>query len=124
MEWFSFRCEVHDGITVVYVGGELDVATAPLLRTELDVLVENGSSRLVLDLAELTFLDASGLRVLVRARKLTAEHGGWLRLARVHPTARRVLELTRLTRVLPIFASLTQALSERELENGQQAANP
>ena len=114
MDWFSCHCEERGEIAVVYVGGELDVATAPLLGAELDALVERGSCRLVIDLADLKFLDASGLRVLVHTRKLAAQHGGWLRLVRVQPKARRVLELTRLTQVLPVFTSPSQALRERE----------
>jgi anti-sigma B factor antagonist len=113
LDLFS-HCDERNGVAMVYVGGELDVATAPLLGAELDALVESGGFRLVIDLADLTFLDASGLRVLVHTCKLAAEHGGWLRLVRVRPTVRRVLELTRLTHVLPIFTSSSQALRERE----------
>jgi anti-sigma B factor antagonist len=107
---------VHDrqtsGCTVVTIGGELDVATAPQLRTHLDALVADGRIRLVLDLAELDFLDASGVGVLVRTASRARTRGGWTRLVNVSSKVYRVLRITRLTDALPVYASMAQALAD------------
>jgi anti-anti-sigma factor len=96
--------------TVVTIGGELDVATEPALRSHLSELMGNGRTRLVLDLAPLEFLDAYSLRVLVWALGRVLEQGGWLRLVNVPFRIRRLLGVARLAHALPVYASITEAL--------------
>jgi anti-anti-sigma factor len=99
------------GCTVVTIGGELDVATAPVLRSHLDELISEGHARLVLDLAALEFLDASGVGVLARAMGRARAQDGWTRLTHASPQVRRVLRITHLAEALPEFPSTAQALS-------------
>ena len=96
--------------TVATIGGELDVATAPALRSHLSGLISNGRTRLVLDLAPLAFLDASGVGVLASMAGQLREQGGWLRLVNVHPRIRRLLGILRLTDSLPEYASVALAV--------------
>lgn len=109
MDWLLVQCTERDGNAVVRLSGELDVATAPLLCAELDVLVADGASRLILDLSELAFLDAAGSAALMHARRISSEYAGWVRLVGVRPQAQRVLRLLRLTEALPAFTSLESA---------------
>ncbi|GAA2276158.1 MULTISPECIES: STAS domain-containing protein [Kitasatospora] len=84
---------------VVRVGGEIDVATAPRLRQRLAAALE-AHREVVLDLSEVTFMDCSGLGVLVQARNQADRCGRRLVLHGVgHPVA-RLLKLTGLTRRL------------------------
>lgn len=123
MDSFSIHCAECDGVVVVRLSGELDVATAPLLRERFEALVAAGNCRFVLDLGDLSFLDASGLRVLVHAQQRAVQEAGWVRLVRVRPMAQRVLRLVRLTQILPVFASLEHALDEpSETERGSYDA--
>jgi anti-anti-sigma factor len=96
------------GMTIAELAGELDIASAPVLREQLLSLLRPGSSRLFVDLSKVSLCDASGLAVLVgighRARLL----GGFLRLAAVSPQADQVLHITGLHRHLPIFPLSTQ----------------
>jgi anti-sigma B factor antagonist len=125
MDGLSIHCQEYDGYTVVSLGGELDVATAPPLRSRLDALVADGRSRLVLDVGALEFVDASGLGVLVHARWLAHKQGGWLRLARAGPMMQRLLRAASLTRVLPVFASTAQALREGTgVAGGREGVEP
>ncbi len=98
---------------VVLVSGELDIATAPLLRERLADLTIRGHTRLVLDLDGLEFTDATGISVLVGAYVNMQRRGGWLRLVHVHPRVRKVLSLVGLTETLPDFASVHEALDPR-----------
>src|SRR5579859_3791832 len=89
----------------VFLRGELDLATAPLLHEHLDDLVTgNGQHRslVLIDLAELTFCDASGLRALLQILDRRSRVGTNLRLTNVPANIRRVFELTRTTSVLNI----------------------
>jgi anti-anti-sigma factor len=88
----------HDGSTVVLrLHGELDLATAEQLRRRIrTVLAEHDPHRLLLDLAELTFADSSGLAVLVWAHKRLASRDRQLRLHHPHRQIRRILHITGL----------------------------
>ncbi|MDQ4033799.1 MAG: STAS domain-containing protein [Actinomycetota bacterium] len=82
--------------------GELDLASAPHLQRVLDELRRDGSQEIVLDLASLDFLSATGLEVFVRADEQLRAAGGRLVLNRPGRRARRILAITGLDAVLTI----------------------
>jgi len=81
----------------VRVCGELDADTAPGLRDRLASLVEEGITDITVDLAELGFIDSSGLSSLVVGLKRVREHGGDLVMLSPTPSTMRVFEITGLT---------------------------
>jgi anti-sigma B factor antagonist len=86
---------------VVIVRGEIDVATSPRLRTELSALLGRGATTITLDFSGVTFVDSSGLGVLVGALKRlrdgeTAGTPRSLRIVGVRDAVRRVFEITGL----------------------------
>jgi anti-sigma B factor antagonist len=97
---FCVSSEVDGERAVVLLVGELDLQTAPQLREELVGLLDRGVNDLVLDLADLDFIDSSGLSVLIMALKRLREREGELRLRAVPARARRVLELSGLDRAI------------------------
>ncbi|WP_030398348.1 STAS domain-containing protein [Kitasatospora purpeofusca] len=84
---------------VVRVGGEIDLAAAPRLRRRLTTVLE-ARREVVLDLSEVTFMDCSGLGVLVRARNQADRSGKRLVLRGVGRPVARLLKLTGLSRRL------------------------
>lgn len=108
-----FQVKVHEqaGASVVRAEGEVDVSTAPALRQRLYELPE--SAKVVVDLSEVTFLDSTGLGVLVAALKRVRESdaGGDLRLVVTRPQVSKVLEVTGLSTVFSVFPSLDEALA-------------
>ena len=86
--------------TLVAVGGEIDVYTAPRLRERLVALIDSGSYDLVVDLEAVEFLDSTGLGVLVGALKRVREHQGSLRLV---CTKERLLKIFRITGLAKVF---------------------
>lgn len=87
------------GTTTVVPRGELDLATAPELEGWLEDL-RRECADVIIDLSEVTFLDSSGLRVLLRARREAQRMQTGLRIE--HPTrnVRRAIEAAGLTDVL------------------------
>ena len=84
------------GETTVTVGGELDMATTPTLADVLRERIAEGPSRLILDLADVTFMGSSGLAVLVAAHDQAAEHNVDVVLTRLPEVVRRPLVTTAL----------------------------
>jgi anti-anti-sigma factor len=84
--------DLRDGFVRLLVRGELDLLTAPLVQDEL-ASVERLSDRVVVDLADLSFIDASGLRVLAGAGRRARERGRRFTITHGRPMVRRVFEL-------------------------------
>ena len=97
--------------TVVEVAGEIDVYTAPKLREQLIDLVTAGSYHLVIDMHGVEFLDSTGLGVLVGGLKRVRAHDGSLKLVCAEDRILKIFRITGLTKVFPIYASVTEALA-------------
>ncbi|MGW4567315.1 STAS domain-containing protein [Streptomyces sp. NPDC004561] len=93
MPSFYVRVSNHAERTVVTVTGELDFDTCPRI-TQVTDAVSVRDRVLCLDLANVPFMDASGLRLLQNLRRLTDARGGLLELSNLRAQPRRVLELT------------------------------
>lgn len=101
---FSVNVSRIDGRVLVEVGGELDVYSSPHLRsTLLDLIDGQGNMALVIDLAELEFIDSTGLGVLITAMRHSQAHGGEIVLR--HPTrsTRRLLRVSGMEKVFTII---------------------
>jgi anti-anti-sigma factor len=87
--------------TRVAVAGEVDLATASVLRDRLlEVLRDQRPAVLDVDLAEVTFLDCTGIAALVDVRNAAVQTGYQIRVSHLQPIVRRVLDLTGLLGVL------------------------
>jgi anti-sigma B factor antagonist len=87
----------------ITLNGDVDLYTAPELKSELHRLIEAGASRIVIDMTSATFIDSTTLGVLLGALKRFRPTGGELVLVCSDPNIRRVFEITLLDRVFPIF---------------------
>jgi len=86
----------------IQVGGELDAHAANKLDDMVDELLADGVTRLVMDIGGLTFIDSSGLRSLIRARKRLGDQPGAVVLRDPQATTLRLLEITGLTEQFPV----------------------
>ena len=100
--------ELPGGGTVLHVEGELDMATAPELE---EALADVGfHQRLVIDLSRCTFLDSSAVRVLVASARDSQAAAGSLSLVIPDPGVLRVLQISGVATMLPVHATLEEAL--------------
>jgi len=91
------------GIDLVQLPQRLVMANAGEARTELKDIIQAGSGRVVIDLAETDFMDSSGLAVVVAGLQAARKKNGDVHLAHMSDTIRAVFELTRLHTVFQIF---------------------
>jgi anti-anti-sigma factor len=93
----------------VTAAGEIDVQTAVGLGQAVQESLPS-SSRLVIDLSRVTFIDSTGLGALIDARKRAVANGGSVSLVKPPDLVRRILAGTQLQHVLPVFETLRAAL--------------
>jgi anti-anti-sigma factor len=113
---------VGEDVDVVAVAGELDFNEAPELARTLEQLRGEGSRWFVLDLADLAFIDSSGINALVVAAKATAAAGGAVIVSSARQHVQRVFDIVKLSELVPIEAGRDAALQRvawrRELKAG------
>ena len=97
--------------SVVVASGEIDAAASPLLRNEL---ARADSPRIVLELTDVSFLDSTGLGVLVEAMQNVRAEGGWVRLVGASAPVVKLLKITRLDVVFSIHDTVEDAVSAPE----------
>ena len=102
---------VVDGRTVVQVVGEIDVYTAPQLRERLDAEIDAGRYDLVVDLSGVTFMDSTGLGVLVGRLKQIRLNDGSMRLVCAHDRVLKVFVITGLDKVFAIYPTVGEAVA-------------
>ncbi|WP_367038198.1 STAS domain-containing protein [Streptomyces sp. Je 1-332] len=99
-----------EGIRVLSLAGEIDHHSGPALH---QALAESDAfrPRVVLDLSLVTFMDSSGINILLAAHHTHTEAGGWLRLAAPSPAVKRTLDIIGADTVLDCHDTLSQALT-------------
>jgi anti-sigma B factor antagonist len=123
---FRFAAQQHDDRTwIARVGGEIHVTTAPQLGEALNPIVERPGVLAVLDLADVDFIDSTGLSVLLSALRRVMHHGGALTLVCTNPTVLRLFEITHLDQTFAIHSSEAQALAAlQEVAAGSTSGIP
>jgi anti-anti-sigma factor len=107
----ELRSSYLSGALVVDAEGEVDLATAPQLAAALGAVSES-TTRVVLDLSAVSFLDSSGLNALVHARRELARRQVTFRVVSPRDqVVRRVFEITQLDDELGVVESLDAALA-------------
>jgi stage II sporulation protein AA (anti-sigma F factor antagonist) len=93
----------REPVTVV-IGGELDHCSAPQIRRQLDdLLMDERVVHVVLDLENLTFMDSSGIGVLLGRLRVLNARGGSLSVKGMRPPVEKLFRLSGLDRVIGIM---------------------
>jgi len=103
----SIDAETH----LIELEGEVDLYTAPEFKERIVQVIEDGKTRVVVDLSKATFIDSTTLGVLVGSVKRLRPSGGSLALVCSDQNIRKIFEITGLDRVFPIHESREEALS-------------
>lgn len=100
-----------DGVDVLSLAGELDIATADVVVEHLDAMAGDAEPRVCVDLCGLEFMDSTGLQALIRGRNAALAERGRFAIACTPGPPRRVLELTGLSDVVAIAESRDEAVA-------------
>lgn len=102
----------QDGSSLIAVlDGELDVATVPRVRAQLEAALTPKVQSLVLDVSRVSFMDSSGLGFLLGRYRQFMERGGAVAVSGARNQVKRVLELSGLARIMPVTSTLKEALA-------------
>lgn len=115
---FAVEHRVEKDVTVVKVTGELDVFSSPRLREQLLDVIDTGPVRLVVDLSGVTFLDSTGLGVLVGIYHRLRARNGTMSFVGANERVRRVFRVTQLTKIFALYDDLDQALAAERANAG------
>lgn len=99
-----------DGIRVLTLAGEIDRDTGQPLRQALDA-TGTARPRIVVDLSRVTFMDSTGINILIAAHRSLTEAGGWIRLAAPTDAVMRLLQIVGVDAVIDCHETLRQAFS-------------
>jgi anti-sigma B factor antagonist len=100
----------QDGIAVLKVDGDIDLATVPALETAIDEALVGQPIGLVIDLSEVGFLASAGLQALVATHNNVSQSAPFAVVANSAATSRPI-QLTGLDQVFELYPTLDEALS-------------
>ena len=111
---------LQDGQLTIALTGEIDHHTAKALREQADFALERiGGKHIIFCLQEVTFMDSSGIGMMIGRYKQVQSLGGRIAVACANEKIREIIKLSGLETLLPSFASLEEALIYVEgRENG------
>ena len=104
--------EVDSDTHVIELGGEIDLYTAPEFKERMAEIIDEGKTRVVVDLSQATFIDSTTLGVLVGGVKRLRPAGGSLALVCTDENITKIFEITGLDRVFPIPETRDEALAD------------
>ena len=109
----NYTIKKENNYLVVAVIGDVDMSLTDSLRKDVDqALAEHNVNRLVFDLAEVDFIDSSGLGVILGRYKRVIDKGGTVYLAGAKPQVKKVLELSGLPRLMELYPSVDLLLDK------------
>ncbi|CQR59512.1 STAS domain-containing protein [Streptomyces leeuwenhoekii] len=104
------RYTTPDGVHVVVLAGDIDHTTAGTFRQALTA-PDGSAPRAVVDFGDVTFMDSSGINVLVAANNTARSRDGWLRLARTPTPVLALLRIVGLDDVAPLYPTVEDAFA-------------
>ena len=103
--------KIMDGVILVDLRGRITLGPeTEALRTKLKEMVNAGHHRIILNLAEVTYLDSVGLSTLIAGYTSARNAGGNLKLLHLPKGVHQLLQITRLSTVFDIFEDRTLAV--------------
>ena len=101
--------QLEEQMVLFEIQGEMDVFSSPAVKQKIAEAVEEGDHYVIIDLRRVSYMDSTGLGVLISGLKRTREHGGNICLLAPHHRVRKILKVTGLENVLCPYETLEEA---------------
>ena len=111
----SWDEKVENNVVVVKLGGEIDLASSPVMRKHLQSKVQSKSSAVVFDFDGVDYIDSSGIATFVEYYKHSRSFQCKIAFAAMTPRVQSVFELVRLGEIFPFHASVEEAVQSVSL---------
>lgn len=112
MEQRNFTTSEGKQVVILAPTGRLDITTAWQFRLKLQNTISSEAPNILVNLADVNFIDSSGLTSLVAGMRDADKAGGTFRICNVHPEAKLVFEVTMMDSVFEIYETEAQALEK------------
>jgi len=109
----SLEIERRRDVHFVTPHGRIGELEAPPFERELLSLVDQGATKIIVDLSDVPFVTSGCLGALMVAYKGVRGHGGYVRLIGAQPLIRRILEVTKLNKLFGIYRTAQEALAAK-----------
>ena len=103
--------QIRDGVCLLRLQGRFVTGSDAALVSVRKSLQEIGVSKAVIELGAVPYIDSTGLAFIVELHNSLASRGGQLFLASANERVREVLEITRISEIVPLFADVEEAES-------------
>jgi len=105
----DIKKEIDGDTLVLSLGGEFDAVESDAFCSALDEAVGKGATKVVVDLAEVQFVDSSAIKCILNAERQLADRGGGLSVARPKAMVAKVFDRLQIARVIPVRDDLDSA---------------
>lgn len=99
------------GVPVIKASGEIDVYTVPEFKTAIYDVIDSGADNLIIDLAEVDYMDSGGFGTLLGATKRVRPKGGGIVLVGCSDAIERMLKITRLDDIFGVYNNIDDAVN-------------
>lgn len=113
------RFRESDGTCVMDLNGDLDVYSSPLVKRDLLALFKRGRTRVVVNLEKVTYIDSTGLGMLIDALRRARDLGGSISIVVTANRTRRIFEMLGLQRVFGLFDEVESAVAASSLARAE-----
>ena len=110
MSSLSIKVVTENDTTIIKLGGAADMTEAQELSKQLEIIVEQGCSNIIVDMRELQFVCSMALGSLIQLRQKCCDKGIKLSLLNIQPSLKKVLQTTQLDHLFNICDSMENAL--------------
>ncbi|MDP2922519.1 MAG: STAS domain-containing protein [Candidatus Omnitrophota bacterium] len=94
----------NNGVTICNLAGEININSSPKIKKVLTKLIAKKTTKITIDLSRVTYIDSSGLAMLIEMLKNTKLSGGSLELSSLTPRIKNIFEIKKLDRLFDIIS--------------------
>ena len=106
----TYTKQINNEVIGINIEGEIDVYTSPKVKEALNDLIQKENYNIVVNLEEVTYIDSTGLGVLIGGLKKVKENNGYIKLICTNPQIKKIFDITGLVKIFGIYDNENDAL--------------